>query len=207
MPQQHHHAERARITDPVVHKRRRLHTVGSNAGPVEPGVLDPCEIWLCTSRSRDTTNKIFLCSLRSPLTRDRDESWTLNRDGRFAPPHNLLEHAPPLLIGCDAQTVGHLDQIMRPATADNSKIWIGTPRPGHRQIHHYRRRSKGQSRVEQGTITKPISQDTAFVVDAVTGPPTTPQRETSSPPQLLPASFLQVVSKPIATRHITGHAG
>lgn len=45
----------------------------------------------------DTTNKIFLFSLRSPLTRDRDESWTLmNRDGRFAPLHIPLEHAPPL---------------------------------------------------------------------------------------------------------------
>lgn len=46
----------------------------------------------------DTTIKIFFLSLRSPLTRNCDGSWTLSRDGRFAPLDNLLEHAPTLRI-------------------------------------------------------------------------------------------------------------
>lgn len=41
MARQHHHAAYARIQDPMVHNRSCLHRLGSNAGPVEPGVLDP----------------------------------------------------------------------------------------------------------------------------------------------------------------------
>lgn len=62
MAQQHHHAEHARIRDPMVHKRSCPHLLGSNAGPVEPGVLDPCEIWLCTSRALQTPRSKFFCS-------------------------------------------------------------------------------------------------------------------------------------------------
>lgn len=74
MAQQHHHAGHARIQDPMVHKRSCLHRLGSNAGRVEPGVLDPCpDLSMHYPRCCSTTDKIFLVlSLRSPLTRDCD---------------------------------------------------------------------------------------------------------------------------------------
>lgn len=72
----------------MVHKRRCPHLLGPNAGPVEPGVLDPGEILVCTSRGSYITDKNFLFSLRSPLTRDRNGSWALNRDAQFTPLHN-----------------------------------------------------------------------------------------------------------------------
>lgn len=66
MAQQHHHAGHTRIQDPMVHKRSCPHRLGSNAGPVEPGVLDPGPICLCISRAAATRRtKFFMFFLAS----------------------------------------------------------------------------------------------------------------------------------------------
>lgn len=116
MAQQHHHAGHARIQDPMVHKRSCLHRLGSNAGPVEPGVLDPVPICLCISRGAAARrSKFFLFSRfgHRSLGTATQLSFESRRSLCSAQQSFWGTAQRCTLIGCEGQTVGHtrLDQV------------------------------------------------------------------------------------------------